>query len=636
MMKYVSRRILLLTALYVCIIFGIFALQFTNGNAFSLSIGSLMVSGTMVTDDSGPSRPDLPLHIGSNGLDFFLDAQNSLMAYTSEKTAVALKVTAVSHDLSRLTLLFTEGVSVSFSSEKRGDADIITVRSTMPEKYLKVAFPYKIARSSHIEKKDSLTLVNTGKKLFAFSGASVEPVSGNAVRSLSMLRVSPVVYYQTYLPAKGLSIEELAALPAATGAAYTRSVEQFASNALITFKEAVVAGSFSEPLVASYIAEMGRIGMYRAAIESIPDSYRNGPGRTWQTATFLDNLEKTYAGLMSKEREDRTELSRKLTENNPACFEFPSLVPYLVDRGSTVSLKDIARIASTVDMAAITPLQASGILESMMDFSVYAPAEENPLLPLSDSCERKLKASLVRINDELYISGDAKTVNTLDTLQIAAVLIRYGSTGDGKEAWASVGHLLVTSMISFAGEKAGLPAQFVFAGGDGSGEKTGVVAQPEQILNAARLYPVVVTDNSWYPHALSLSAQAGPGVWAWTSAQSVKIVKTADGVMTITARFPQGETHYMVLRGIKPFSRILIYGLDFHTDPRFESYNSSGYVYNEQTGTLYLKMRHKNEYEDVVIYPGPATGTGSAPAADGAGDGASNDAAPETGTTSGN
>lgn len=634
MMKYVSRRILLLTALYVCIIFGIFALQFTNGNAFSLSIGSLMVSGTMVTDDSGPSRPDLPLHIGSNGLDFFLDAQNSLMAYTSEKTAVALKVTAVSHDLSRLTLLFTEGVSVSFSSEKRGDADIITVRSTMPEKYLKVAFPYKIARSSRIEKKDSLTLVNTGKKLFAFSGASVEPVSGNAVRALSMLRVSPVVYYQTYLPAKGLSIEELAALPAASGAAYTRSVEQFASNALITFKEAVVAGSFSEPLVAAYISEMGRIGMYRAAIESIPDSYRNGPGRTWQTDTFLDNLEKTYAGLMSKEREDRTELSRKLTENNPACFEFPSLVPYLVDRGSTVSLKDIARIASTVDMAAITPLQASGILESMMDFSVYEPAEENPLLPLSESCERKLKASLVRINDELYISGDAKTVNALETLQIATVLIRYGTTGDGKDAWASVGHLLVNSMISFAGEKASLPAQFVFAGADGSAEKTGVVAQPEQILNAARLYPAVVTGNSWYPHALSLSAQAGPGVWAWTSAQSVKIVKTGDGVMTITARFPQGETHYMVLRGIKPFSRILIYGLDFRTDPRFESYNSSGYVYNEQTGTLYLKMRHKNEYEDVVIYPGPASGAGAASPT--AADGTANDAAPETGASSGN
>ena len=44
--------------------------------------------------------------------------------------------------------------------------------------------------------------------------------------------------------------------------------------------------------------------------------------------------------------------------------------------------------------------------------------------------------------------------------------------------------------------------------------------------------------------------------------------------------------------------------MDFHPDPSFESYNSSGYRYNEDTGTLYLKMRHKAEYEDVTLYFG--------------------------------
>lgn len=44
--------------------------------------------------------------------------------------------------------------------------------------------------------------------------------------------------------------------------------------------------------------------------------------------------------------------------------------------------------------------------------------------------------------------------------------------------------------------------------------------------------------------------------------------------------------------------------MDFRADPRFESYNSSGYRYNAETETLYLKMRHKQEYEDIVIYYG--------------------------------
>ena len=44
--------------------------------------------------------------------------------------------------------------------------------------------------------------------------------------------------------------------------------------------------------------------------------------------------------------------------------------------------------------------------------------------------------------------------------------------------------------------------------------------------------------------------------------------------------------------------------MDFRTDPRFESYNSSGYRYNAETRTLFLKMRHRDEFEDIVIYHG--------------------------------
>jgi len=84
----------------------------------------------------------------------------------------------------------------------------------------------------------------------------------------------------------------------------------------------------------------------------------------------------------------------------------------------------------------------------------------------------------------------------------------------------------------------------------------------------------------------------------------------------------------MVIRGIKPFYRIQLYGMDFRTDPRFESYNSSGYRYNEDTETLFLKMRHKVEMEDIVIYLGapapvaPVAEEGSNASVEGAGENA--------------
>ena len=52
----------------------------------------------------------------------------------------------------------------------------------------------------------------------------------------------------------------------------------------------------------------------------------------------------------------------------------------------------------------------------------------------------------------------------------------------------------------------------------------------------------------------------------------------------------------------------------FRTDPRFETYNSSGYVYKKSSETLLLKSRHKTEYEKVrLVYREPAPVPAPAP-----------------------
>ena len=615
MTKHLSRRILLLFTLYVCIIFGILAVQFTNGNAFSLSIDSLMVTGTMETGESGKEHPVLPLHVAVNGLDFFLDEDNPLLAYDDGARAIPLKLSGIDKRESSVTLRFSGNVTVTFAPEKRGDADRVTISASIPVKYQKITFPYRIARSARIEKKDTLTLIGLGKKQYSFTGAQAQPSAGlalSAIRHLAIPSASPSVCYQTWIPAKGLSVAALSDLPGSSAADWQRAVEQYAANALVSFKDSVAGGNFSEPLVAAYIAEMGRIGMYQAAIESIPESYRNGSGRTYLTNTFLNNLEKTWGGFVAREREDRSMLSRRLTESNPAVFEFPGLVPYLVDRGSAILLDDIVRIASSIDMANVSALQAAGILEASADCAKYAPERASALEALDDSCERKITASLVRVGDDLYISEDGKTVDTRETFRVASALINYGASSPARDPWKSAGHLLVTSLLGFVGNQSALPAQFTLAGDD-SGEKTGLVAQSDQMISPSVAYPLLVTGNTWYPHTVSLASQAGPGVWAWTSARSLQVTKPSADSMRITASFPQGDTHYMVIRGIKPFRRIQIYGMDFRTDPRFESYNSSGYRYDAETGTLFLKMRHKAEYEDVMIWFGsPSSGDSGA------------------------
>ena len=120
------------------------------------------------------------------------------------------------------------------------------------------------------------------------------------------------------------------------------------------------------------------------------------------------------------------------------------------------------------------------------------------------------------------------------------------------------------------------------------------------------LYPIVVPHNTYYPHIKIVANIANSGnnkpVWAWTIAQNINYNKQSNGDVIITMDFPQGEINHSIFNGIKPFRRIDIYDMPFRTDPKFESYNSSGYVYNAETQTMFFKSLHKAQRETIKLY----------------------------------
>lgn len=586
--------------LYIVFILGIFSVQFTRGTSFSHSFGSMLVSGSEEILEDGRAVPLLPVHVVFNGINIYVDNQNPVRAFTGVNTSIPLQVTSFSYENGRFVLECTEAVRITFYTEKAGGADSLKIQASFPARYQKISLPYKITRSARIEHKDSLSLIRSGKQLFSFSF----PVD-LASPSLVLTRAQPALVYHTWTPPQALSLPALAVLPGATADALRRATEQFASVALASFRSAIDGGNLSEPLVTAYIAEMGRIGMYRTAVESIPDSFRNSTSRTWIPSPFLNNLVRTWETQIQKEREDRALLSRQIADGNTAVFEFPSLVQYLTDRESTVLISDLVRLAQTTDISTLSVNRTAGVLEMVMEMELFQNTTELSLNVLAEACERRLLQSMMRKGDRLYISDDGRTLSSLDTLRVGSVLHRYG-TGARSE-WRSVGNLLVTSLLNFAPDSASLPSHFMFST-DGDG-RSGLIAQTDRILDAALVYPLVFWDSTWYPRAHSLAREAGPGVWTWTVAQSIRVDRLAQGQLRLRVRFPVNESHYMVIKGIKPFNRIQMYGIDFRTDPRFETFNSSGYVYNEQTETLYLKKRHRSEVEDILIFfrPDPVT-----------------------------
>jgi len=115
----------------------------------------------------------------------------------------------------------------------------------------------------------------------------------------------------------------------------------------------------------------------------------------------------------------------------------------------------------------------------------------------------------------------------------------------------------------------------------------------------AELYPVLA-QNAYYPHLVLLAQNPNP-VTIWTTSPNVTLSSPEKNKLVLSIEFPVGESHYMIITGLHAFDKIQMYGLNYRSDKQFELYNSPGYIYDFESKTLYLKMRHKSEIEKVIF-----------------------------------
>ena len=132
--------------------------------------------------------------------------------------------------------------------------------------------------------------------------------------------------------------------------------------------------------------------------------------------------------------------------------------------------------------------------------------------------------------------------------------------------------------------------------------------------------PILNSENIFYPHidiiANASTSKTGKPVWAWTVSESIKYSVGTDNNLTLSIDFPVGSDQYIIINGIESFRRIDIYEMAFRTDPRFETYSSSGYVYNNSLKTLFLKSQQRSSIENIKLYydnPAPAATTTATP-----------------------
>jgi hypothetical protein len=301
----------------------------------------------------------------------------------------------------------------------------------------------------------------------------------------------------------------------------------------------------------------------------------------------------------SREREQGTLLERQISRAVPELVREAHVLEYFAlrnqDKNFDLALDLIRSAALEAGSGGLDLAQAAGVLEAFIDWNRYRPEEKNPLQDLALASSQFIRSHITRIRDDKVFVFQNEMVDSLLNMRLGKTLLDYAEQA-GDQGMEGVARSLILSILSTA-NSSGIAASLVL-GEDGYITS----AADSSRVDSARIYRILGLGD-FLPRFLALE---GPekSRRTWTTAQSLSSV-FENNILDITVSFPPQETHYMLISGLPQFVKLQLYGMDFRTDPQFEQYDSSGWVYTASEQTLALKMKHRSQVEHISIFFNP-------------------------------
>ncbi len=616
MKKPFFPRFIALFGVYILVLTGLVVIQFSRKTAFTLSVGAMVVSGNSrgVADPNAQDASDEQALSGAvrvmfGGMEFVLFDEDGFAAVLQGGEKKTLKAETMAIKDGVLEFGLSDGNSLIFSSIFENGSEALQIKAGFGRNVLQIELPFLPLRSARLNAKEGGSiLVSFGGESFAFLNGQMD-----LNRSAVLFQVkAPVARYGKPPTVRPFTPSDYIAASAADRQSYERTISRWRDQSL-AYLERAMAGAPDEDTVLAYIAESALRGNYRSAIASTPAAFTDNPQRTYRSSSFFGRLDTALRSFSAVEREYLGRISRLVNERPLDMLNEPNVFAYLALRGNQTIAADAAAFIKTLDPAALTLPLIPGVLEGWLDWKTYSFEGENPFEKLASQALFVLSSTLRFSEEKGVFSVQDGQSDLAFALRLGKALSSYADAAKA-ESWSAIGRSLIVSAIALADASGSVPGivQIADAGAVPS-------AVGDRRLSLGRIYQII-GPQTYYPKALPLPIEGYPGLLAWTSAElalspasaapsaegTVPPAASAEGsqgkVLDIPIAFFVGETHYMLIRGVKPFQKIQLYNIDYRTDPRFERYDSSGWAYSASEQTLLLKMKHKAPIEHIRIY----------------------------------
>ena len=573
MQKHPVRKFFGLSVLYSAVIIGIFLLQFKTESIISKSLGKLEVSLSQTEDENHVISLKNQFRAVAGTMTFFADDKNPVVAYKSDGTSIPLVLESFEEQESNsIALVFADKTTLTFRDTENSEGEhVFSAMANPSEGFDSISVPFKLVSSAKMEKiSQSNCHISQRDSIFEFTAHEILD------SQIILSKTDSLARYNPYNPVLKFTFSQLAETEHSTQISYETKIQDIKKIFVQEVRQILNSGksdSLTESDITAWVAEMGENQKYNLAIDSIPASFKKGNKRTYFSAPYFNNLVSMNKSLIVQNER----YSALVASGTLEVFTAEGIEDYILREKYSTNVKKLLALPATLGGSfEPTPLEAAGIIRVYVRAAKHDTTITSQLDPFIPKCISVIEDSCTNGDDSLIItSAENQSYSVYQTVQIGTSLIMLGKLKND-QSYQTAGYLLMNTCLN---------------------------KEPLDIHTVASIYPLIAPDNTYYPHAIIFGYYGTKPVWAWTCARSISYKVNSSAIANIEIDFPQGISHYIIFNGIPDFNgKIEIQGLMFRTDPRFETYNSSGYVYQSQNSSLLIKSRHKSRIELIRLF----------------------------------
>ncbi len=354
---------------------------------------------------------------------------------------------------------------------------------------------------------------------------------------------------------------------------------------------------FIEKLGSAWMAEALRRGDYRKASAFFSAAQRIYASRNPDFK--IRNINSTYIGDLESFREKHSaeELERirsaesLIRKKDTGVFSIEDLIVLLLNQNKLAVIDDlVSQLVVTVDIEKQSLDASLSMLDTYFDVKRWYSENEAYFARFKEIINTRILPAIRLLGNSVFLESDEANISDIyQSLRAGALLVAAGKE-EGDEELASLGRSLIVSSLNLADNWGFLPRRLRLDK-EAAFVREEYIA-PEQIYELLDEWPYLAEEMPLYP-------VLDPGSWIWTAADVVEVRKADDRYHLVFA-FPPGETHYLMIHGIEPFSFLELGGVKRESNPDYARM-PGGWYYDEETRTLYSKLQHQNFKEEVVL-----------------------------------